>query len=300
MPLQVQGPRDLSPLEAAAVYLVFGVPPNKHSIAPSEFQLEVVESIGGPDGQGLRNINQEMVDPSIQRSLVGQQGPRKPVTWGEIKQVPLKPVTWITIKQVQVDSTYDRSGLITISRSAFPHTDDLREGSTLRNTEQLKPANIHYLSTLIYQCTRYWQWTYDLHMKPIPKSGSAYHFTKSHLMKAKKFPGLVAERHASAAQVYFVLAWQLRYLRPDADVNLTSQPPDSVGPVDRYDEIAHEEHNENGQRIVPYELVARWRNDFRDYILDLQDAGARKRFACAEAMQPAHINRGSRFYKPRE
>ena len=119
-------------------------------------------------------------------------------------------------------------------------------------------------------------------------------------MKAKKFPGLVAERHASAAQVYFVLAWQLRYLRPDADVNLTSQPPDSVGPVDRYDEIAHEEHNENGQRIVPYELVARWRNDFRDYILDLQDAGARKRFACAEAMQPAHINRGSRFYKPRE
>ena len=141
MPLEVQGPRDLSPLETAAVRLVFGVPP-KQGIAASELQLEVVESIGGPGGQGLRNITQEMAAPSIQ-------------------EASLKAVLFGQIKQVSVDSTYDSSGLITISRSAFPHTDDLHKRSTVRNTEELKPANMHYLSTLIYQCTRYWQWAYD-------------------------------------------------------------------------------------------------------------------------------------------
>ncbi len=286
MPLEVQGPRELSPLEKDALYIVFGTP--EQGIAPSELQLEVVESIGGPGGQGLRNIDQEMAAPSIQGGS-------------------LQEILFGRIKQVSVDSTYDSSGLITISRSAFPHTDDLHERSTFRNTKKLKPANIHYLSTFIYQCTRYWQWVYDRRRTPIRNSGSAYHFTTSQLIK-DNFPELVAERHASAAQVYFVLAWQVRHApwtrieghRKFADIDLTSGPPDneqSVGPVDRYDEIVRIKRA-IGRPIVTYEVATNLMNNFRDYILDLQDAGIRKRSVCAEAMQAAQIHPTSPFYDP--
>ena len=134
--LELQGPRDLSPLEKDAIYTVFagastsGVNQLEPVLPPSELQLEVVESIGGPGGQGLRNSDQEMVGQSIQRSPAAQQWPREREMWrpwGGVKLTEKQTTTWGAAKQVSVDSTYDRSGVITMSRSAFPHTDNLHK-----------------------------------------------------------------------------------------------------------------------------------------------------------------------------
>ncbi len=73
MPLELQGPRDLSPLEEDAVNLVFNI--GTEPIPPSELQLEIVESIQ-LGWQGLWNTNPSMVNqPSI-----GHQMSKRTVT----------------------------------------------------------------------------------------------------------------------------------------------------------------------------------------------------------------------------
>ncbi len=304
MPLAMEGTRVLSPLERDAVKLVF-----KDAIDPWDISLTVVESIPW-EGHGLQDINprignqfrplssipqQEIIDLLKQKPTIEQQLPPKPLPQ-DIKP-PLE----------RVASTYDGNGKIRISRSAFPHTDALNINSTRADTKVFKPANIHYLSTFIYQCTRYWQWVYDQRRTPIRNSGSAYHFTTSQLIK-DNFPGLVAERHASAAQVYFVLAWQVRHApftmigkqRKFADIDLTSGPPDnehSVGPVDRYDEIVRIKRA-IGRPIVTYEVTTNLRDNFSKFIYHLRNAGTRKRLVCAKAMQAAQIHPTSPFYDP--
>ena len=287
MSLEVQGPRDLSPLEKAAIYTVFGgvrtieLEQYEPVISPLELQLEVVPSVGG-----------------LKEGLEGA-------------------TTWGAARQVEVDSTYhindtNGKGIITMSRSAFPRTDNLHGDSRPSKRKNLTPANIHYLSTFVYQCTRYWQWKYGARDTPVRDSGPAYHFTKKQL-KEKTRPDLKAERHASATQVYFVIAWSINHTpwrwierngkeeREFDDVNLTGGPPDSehsVGPVDRYERIADIPYKD-GRRMVSYTLAESLEHDFESHISALKNVGSKKPLVCAKAMQEARIDPRSRFFKPR-
>ena len=317
MPLKVQGPRALSPLEEDAVNLVFSHAGNQ-SIRPSELRLEIVESLRLGE-QGGRNINQEMAAPSIPESPVGQQFSEKPVMWGAMKW-PLKWATWGGMKQfgVEVASTYESGGKITISGSAFPHTQALNKKSTrsyldltvgsFQRTEPFRPGNMHYLSTLIYQCARHWQWTYNWRDDYRPGWGPPYHLTKEQL-QAEDRPAISGERHASAAQIFFLIAWQVRYRRGAAggaedaqepsDVDLTSQPSNSesyVGPVDRYDEIAGEKLDENGRPIVTKGRVGQLQAHFGYYVNELQDPRLRERYVCAESTQRSRGTRRTEYF----
>ena len=151
---------------------------------------------------------------------------------------------WAAAKLPQAVSTYDGDGKIRINRSAFPYTDALHINSTRADTEIFKPGNVRYLSTLIHECTHYWQEVYGQHEGPVshvnaPYRSANHRFTDEQLLK-RDVPELSAEQHASAAQVYFVIEWQLRYQPDGSNVNLTSRSPDperNVGPVDRFNEI---------------------------------------------------------------
>ena len=320
MLLEVQGPRELSPLEEEAVNLVFNRI-GRQTIRPWELRLEIVESLRLGE-QGGRNISQEMATPAKQGSPVGQQMSEKRVTWGEMKKF-LQKTTWGGMKQfgVEVASTYESGGKITISGSAFPYTQALNKNSTRRwvdseakysdkeLTERFRPGNMHYLSTLIYQCARHWQWTYRRRDDYRPGWGPPYHFTKEQLTAGNR-PAISGERHASAAQIYFLIAWQLRYRlspSPIVDgktevpyVDLTSQPPDSehsVGPVDRYDLIAGKDPDENGQLIVRYQDAVELKAPFSAYETELHNPGQEERYVCAESTQRSRVTERHKFYK---
>ena len=169
---------------------------------------------------------------------------------------------WAAAKLPQVASTYDGDGNIRINRSVFPHTDSLNINSTRTDTEIFKPGNMHYLSTLIHECTHYWQEEYGRHGPPVshanaPPQPADYKFVSEQL-KQRDVPDLSSEQHASAAQVYFLIEWQLRYQPKGSDVNLTSQSPnseDNVVPVDRFHDIDRYINNsgKGTSRIVKYQ-----------------------------------------------
>ena len=250
MPLAMEGTRVLSPLERDAVKLVF-----KDAIDPWDISLTVVEDIPR-EGHGLQDINpridnqfrplssiprQEIIDLLKQKPTIEQQLPPKPLPQ-KIKP-PLGGVA----------STYDGNGKIRISRSAFPHTDALNINSTRADTKIFKPANMHYLSTLIHECTHYWQEVYGRHTF----YKTFYDFTKDQLLK-RDVPELSTNQHASAVQVYFLIEWQLEYRPKGSNVNLTSQSPNpehNVGPVDRFRNIDMRIHNsgKGTSRIVKYQ-----------------------------------------------
>ena len=117
MPLSLAVNRDLSSMEREAVELVF-------------------KDAGDP--AAISTINPD----NIRLTIVKSFEPRP--LWGAAKLPP-------------VASTYDGDGLIRISQSAFPHT-DLNASSTRadKDRDEFKPGNMHYLSTLIHQCTHYW------------------------------------------------------------------------------------------------------------------------------------------------
>ena len=90
-----------------------------------------------------------------------------------------------------------------------------------------------------------------------PSQLTDFQFTKEQLIK-RDVPDLSSEQHASAAQIYFLIAWQLHDRFGTPDVNLTSQsenPRDNVGPVDRFLNIDGSIGNsgEGTSRIVKYE-----------------------------------------------
>ena len=101
----------------------------------------------------------------------------------------------------------------------------LNENSTLANTDILNPNVINYLSTVIHEATHYWQEKFNRHT-----TVSDYNFTESELFHNR----LGNEQHASAAQVYFIIAWQVEH---GANVIDLSWNYVSVGPVERYDAI---------------------------------------------------------------
>ncbi len=252
MSLAMEGTRVLSPLERDAVKLVF-----KEAIDPWDISLTVVEDIPW-EGHGLQDITprignqfrplssiprQEIIDLLKQKPTIEQQLPPKSLPQ-EIKP-PLGGVA----------STYDGNGKIRISRSAFPHTDALNINSTRADTKIFKPANMHYLSTLIHECTHYWQEVYGRHTF----YKNFYDFTQDQLLE-RDVPELSANQHASAVQVHFLIAWQLEYRPKGSNVNLTSRSPNpehNVRPVDRFRNIDMRIHNsgKGTSRIIKYEHI---------------------------------------------
>ena len=228
--LRAQGPRPLSRLEADAVDTVF-----KGRISLSNIELEILESID-PEEQGWRYINLETDNSPILEVSTEQQGRLKPTMFGKIK----KPMVAV--------SAYYGNGKIKINGSAFPHTQALNINSTRRyidltdkrgeQTDLFGPGNMHYLSTLIHECIHYWQEQFDRHASRGFNKSPIYHFNSEQL-KQRDVPDLSPEQHASAAQVYFLIEWQLEQHKGH-DVNLTSRSEDSqhnVGPVDRFHNI---------------------------------------------------------------
>lgn len=199
MGLQVQGPRPLSPLEQDAVRLVFC-----GSLNPCDLYVTIYDD---RRSEANRGSNRD-------------------------------------------------GGNIRINRYKFKYADALNLNSTRANTDIFKPGNMDYLSTLIHESTHQWQWDYKRYqwsgpedVKPLP-----YTFTREELTEVppsrkwwdqNPYPNkdldnlnLLKEQHASAAQVYFVIAWQLEY-SSDGLVNLTtSNEWTRVGLVKRYHEIA--------------------------------------------------------------
>ena len=96
---------------------------------------------------------------------------------------------------------------------------------------------------------------------------------------------------------FFVIEWQIRY--KGGLVDLTSESPDSkfyVGPVDRYDEIAGKEHDENGRRIVKNERAKELNSAFNWYLYELRNPGSRVRYACAESTQRSRATSRNQFF----
>ena len=238
MPLAMEGPRPLSPLEREAVELVF-----EGSIDPCDVHVTVFDD---PDRDG---------------------------------------------------GYYSGDGHIEINRSTFWEA-DLHLKSAHGNTDILKLANIRCLSTLIHECTHYWQTAY-LRYKWAGPSPSQYKFTLKELTELhplkhkyeeintwfaelgrKDILNLLKEQHASAAQVYFMIAWQLKHLPKDSDVNLSHPPPNSrprppnyVGSLHRYHEIPKLDDDNDGRLFVSRDVAEDLAYHFSAYLVELRSGG---------------------------
>ena len=185
-----------------------------------------------------------------------------------------------------VVSTYHGGGKIRINKSALPHTQALNINSTFKyldltheppdseQTEPFRPGNMHYLSTLIHECVHYWQELYGVCTDPEGHRNPLYDFTHAQLQQRD----LSEEQHASAGQVYFLLAWQLCNQPDGYNVDLTTQPPNRVGPADRYNLIDLIGHTD-GRRIVSSKVAEDRVDDFCEYRDILKDKG-----------RPSHIS----------
>ena len=218
MPLPLEGPRPLSPLEREAVDLVF-----EDSIDPCDVYLTVLPVIEHAVGSTAASYAE-----------------------GQIK----------------------------INRSKFLHTDALNIKSRRAKTDIFKLANMSYLSRVIHECTHHWQSVHNKYTNRGPYENAPHKFSWEELqtlrfMKAQHKLGplnpgsehppepheLLNEQHASAAQVYFVIAWQLEH-SSDHLVNLTfrSTEEDRVGPVERYYRIHAIPHAKTFKPDVPFDL----------------------------------------------
>ncbi len=234
MPLAMEGPRPLSPLEREAVKLVFD-----KSIDPSNISLRVVENIP-PEWHGPLDIKPRSEKPRL----------------------------------VEIASAYGGNGNVTINRSAFTHTDalDIESDRTDKKTDAFKPGNMHYLSTLIHECTHHWQRVHGRHMDWTHNEPQMYDFTAKQL-DAENVPDLLSEQHASAVQVYFLIQWQIQY--KGFPVDLTSQAPNSesyMGPADRYNRIARIWHVD-GKRMVERKEASDLSTDFIGWCINEIKAG---------------------------
>ena len=231
MPLPLEGPRPLSPLEREAVDLVF-----EDSIDPCDVFVSA------------------FYDSSRERAY------------------------------------YGRGGKITLNRSQFWDV-NLHMKSSHANTEILKPANIRYLSALIHECTHHWQSVYKKYTERGPYDPPPYDFSWEELQtltfrkeqhdvvlpeSEKPLPephDVRKEQYASAAQVYFVIAWQLKHLPEDSDVSLTYEGLNRVGPVDRYHEIRKLDDDNDGKLIVSRNVAECLTYHFNVYLNNLRSEG---------------------------
>ena len=241
MPLPLEGPRPLSPLEREAVELVFW-----DSIDPCDVYLTVLEELRGHA------------------------------------------------------ATYGGQGQININKKKFERTDALHVNSTSADPRILEPGNIKYLSSLIHECTHYWQAFYERYQWCGPSKQVPYEFTRSELTglppsrkwwnlnprtnKDLDMLNLLKEQHASAAQVYFIIAWQLKHLPKGSDVNLSHRrapknpPPNYVGSVHRYDEIFKLDDDNDGRLFVSRDVAEDLAYHFSAYLVELR-SGGRKQWA---------------------
>ena len=218
MGLQVQGPRPLSPLERASVELVF-----EDSIDPCDVYITVLEN--------------------LEHTVVGAA------------------------------ASYSNGG-IKVNGLKFEDTDGLDINSTLENTDKFKPPNMSYLSRVIHECTHHWQSVHNQYTDRGPYENAPYHFSWEELqeltfIKAKHKLGplnkgaehppegheLLKEQYASMAQVYFVIAWQLKH-SSDRLVNLTFglHGERRVGPVERYYRIRDIPYADSVNPVPPVNL----------------------------------------------
>lgn len=282
-PIAVGGPRSLSSLEQDAVNLVF-----KGSIDLSKISLTVVESleveIELDEREGI-DIDEEIgnqlrplpttqppgIINLIERQLHIEQ--RLPPEWPSQIETPQR-----TAIKLQLPSTYDGDGKIRISQSAFPYTRAVKinSHSTRAGTPIFEPANMHYLSTLIHECTHHWQEEYGRHGPPVSHVNAPDQLDNSRFvfeqLQKRDVPDLSPEQHASAAQVYFLIAWQLRYLVEGSLVNLTSRsenPEFDVGPVHLYPDIDKYAISKNADcpRILTYENARRLKESHFSWLI---------------------------------
>ena len=244
MPLAMEGTRVLSPLERDAVKSVF-----QDTIDPWDIELEIVEFIDRED-QEAKYINFEAHDG-------------------------------VTVAV----SAYYGNGKIRINKSAFPYTQALNINSTRRYldltdkngelTNRFRPGNMHYLSTLIHECTHYWEEVFDRYAGGVFNKPAVYRFNKEQLRR-RDVPDLSPEQHASAAQICFLIEWQLEQQPKGSDVYLTSRsknPKLNVGPVGRFQRIdflaLNLDENEVPQsaRIFTYEKARGWIGDYFGWLL---------------------------------
>ena len=233
MPLPLEGPRPLSPLEQEAFRLVFW-----DSIDPCDVYVTVFDDIYKEGGY------------------------------------------------------YSGAGSIQINRSKFLDA-NLHMNSTHTNTDILKPANIRCLSTLIHECTHHWQWTHKRYQWSGPGDvKTLYAFTRNELTEVppsrkwwdqNPWPNkdldmlnLLKEQHAAAAQVYFVIKWQLEHLPEGSDVNLSYKKLNRVGTVDRYHEIRKRDNDNDGQLIVSRDIAEDLTHHFSAYLVDLRSGGQKQ------------------------
>ena len=241
MPLPLEGPRPLSPLEREAFRLVFW-----DSIDPCDVYVTVMERLEHTVGGTVASYS---------------------------------------------------DGGIKVNGSRFPYTDALDINSTLANTDIFKPGNMNYLSRLIHESTHHWQSVYKKYDWRGPPDTGVYDFSKKELETLKfikeehpnlkkpdkfkkEYATLLKEQHASAAQIYFLIEWQLEY-SSDPLVNLTyawGGPDERVGPVERYSEIRKEVvHGQSGPWISRAD-ASDLSNHFSAYLVDLR-SGGRKQWA---------------------
>lgn len=238
MPLPLEGPRPLSPLEREAFRLVFW-----DSIDPCDVYVTVIEKI----------------EHTVKNAV----------------------------------ATYSNGG-IKFGRSRFPYTDALNIDSTLANTDIFKPANMNYLSRLIHECTHHWQSVHNKYTLRAPSGAkrAPYGISLKQLTRLKflrdenkyiqdpeNFPEeyheLYKEQHATAAQIYFLIEWQLEH-SSDPLVNLTyaySSKEEVVGPASRYTEIQEQVVRGQPGPRVSREFAKGLKTHFRVYLNDLRSGG---------------------------
>ena len=136
----------------------------------------------------------------------------------------------------------------------------LNENSSVNNTDKLNHAVISYLSTVVHEAAHFWQDKYNRHT-----TESEYEFTESELFHNR----LGNEQHASAAQVYFVLAWQVGHGAETIALS-TWYRETSVGPVDRYDAIRPIRHQDK-RRLVTKNTARRLLYNFINFTQALRD-----------------------------
>ena len=228
-------------------------------------EVQGPRSLSRLERDAVNLVFQKSIDPrAISLRIVEPEAGLKAAQFGEVKQ--LLPAPRI--------SGYDGDGLIWIQRSAFPYAQALNERSTRYflgdggHTEPFSAGNMHYLSTLIHECVHHWQESYGVCTDPEDHKNPLYDFTHAQLQQRD----LSGKQHASAGQVNFLIAWQLRYKlgpivegqRTPANVDLTTKSPNRVGPADRYNRIDLIGHR-NGRRIVTGKAAIDIWRDFTEY-----------------------------------
>ena len=230
MPLAMEGPRPLSPLELDAFRLVFW-----DSIDPCDVYVTVI------------------------------------------------------VDSKEHDASYGGAGAITLNRYTFPHA-NLHKNSSPADPDILMPANMRCLSSLIHECTHHWQSVHKKYTYRGPSGTAVYDFSKKELetlnfikeehpdlKKPDKFEQEYApflkEQHASAAQVYFLIKWQLHHLLKEADVNLSYRGLNRVGTVYRYHEIRKLDDDNDGRVIVSRNIAKGLEGHFNRYLHDLRSGG---------------------------